>query len=180
MKTIIGIDPGAGGGLAFNFDGEVTAHNMPDTLADIRDLLENIEPRDSVIYCERVGTYMPGNSGPSAAKFSEHVGALKGIVCALRIPVHFPTPAQWMHAFIGKPTYPPLPKLPPLTKPKTAEYKEIEKKRKTISAHRKQERKNKIKAKAQQLYPHLKVTLAISDALGILWYAEQQERGMLI
>ncbi|OGS40508.1 MAG: hypothetical protein A3K77_00755 [Euryarchaeota archaeon RBG_13_31_8] len=34
----------------------------------------------------------------------------------------------------------------------------------------KKERKNKIKEKMQQLYPQLKITLATSDALGILTY----------
>jgi len=123
----------------------------------------------ATIYCERVGTYVSGNAGPSAAKFAEHVGALKGIVCALRIPVHFPTPAQWMHAFIGKPTY---------IEKKSDGYTDAA--WRVVLTRRKQERKNKIKSRAQELFPHLKVTLKTSDALGILWYATEQENSRLI
>ena len=166
MKTIIAIDPGAAGGIAFDRDGKVFAYKMPDTLADIRDLMScYIDPSNAIIYCERVGTYMPGNSGPSAATFAEHVGALKGIICCLRIPVIFPTPATWMNHFIGKQSYE---KKVEGTTPQAW---------KIVLSRRKQERKNKIKAKAQELYPHLKVTLALSDALGILNFGCEQEAG---
>ena len=164
MKTIIAIDPGAAGGIAFNVDGIVTAYKMPDTLADIRDLLQLNINNPAVIYCERVGTYMPGNSGPSAATFAEHVGALKGIICCLRIPVVFPTPAKWMKHFIGTQVY---------KEKKSDGYDE--KAWKAVLSRRKQERKNKIKTKAQELYPNIKTTFKTSDALGILHYAKEQE-----
>ena len=71
-------------------------------------------------------------------------------------------PSKWQTFFIGKPNYPKIPK-------------EIQgKARKQILAKRKTERKNKIKAKAQALYPHLKITLATSDALGILTWGMAQ------
>jgi len=173
MKTIIAIDPGAIGGIAYSCNGEVIAQKMPDTPADIRDLLEPfkgdaIDPSEAIIYMERVGTYMPGNSGPSAATFAEHVGALKGIICCLRIPVHFPTPQSWMNAFIGKQTY----------VEKKADYDP--KAWKVILGRRKTERKNKIKAKAQQIYPHLKVTLKTADALGMLYVGCQAEKDNLL
>lgn len=38
------------------------------------------------------------------------------------------------------------------------------------------QRKNKLKARAQQLYPHLKITLATADALLILNYAITNEK----
>gem|GEM_PF-1765490 len=139
---------------------------MPDTLSDIWDLLYGAIADwmpDCVVYIERVGTYMPGNSGPSAATFAEHVGALKMALTALRVPFKSPTPAQWEHAFIGKPDYPKIPKETPADA------------RRRLLAQRKTERKNKIKAKAQQLFPGIKVTLAISDALGMLAYAIQTE-----
>ena len=181
-QIVIAIGPGVSGGIAvFDQGGEVYAHKMPDTLADIRDLLIsakrlgvdnedlNIKAKSSaVIYCERVGTYMPGNSGPSAATFAEHVGALKGIICCLRIPVIFPTPATWMNHFIGKQSY------------ETKVEGTTPQAWKIVLSRRKQERKNKIKAKAQELYPHLKVTLALSDALGILNFGCEQEAGKSI
>tara|TARA_R110002167_G_scaffold335257_1_gene542568 strand:- start:914 stop:1426 length:513 start_codon:yes stop_codon:yes gene_type:complete len=164
-QIVIAIDPGTAGGIAIRIRNEVFAYKMPDTIADIRDLIESFAVTDAVIYMERVGTYMPGNSGPSAATFAEHVGALKGIICCLRIPVIFPTPATWMNHFIGKQSYE---KKVEGTTPQAW---------KIVLSRRKQERKNKIKAKAQELYPHLKVTLALSDALGILNFGCEQEAG---
>jgi len=169
MKNIIAIDPGAAGGIAILRAGLIPeTYNMPSTNADIRDLLEELEPTNTIIYCERVGTYMPGNSGPSAAKFAEHVGALKGIICALRTPVIFPTPAAWIHDFIGKPNY----------VEKKADYEA--KAWKQILAKRKNERKNKIKARAQEMFPHLKVTLKTADALGILQYGIQNQKDLIL
>jgi hypothetical protein len=164
VKTIIAIDPGAAGGIAISTDGDVTAYKMPDTLADIRDLLQAVPSGPVVIYCERVGTYMPGNSGPSAATFAEHVGALKGIICCLRIPVIFPTPQTWMNHFIGKQVY----------KEKKGDGYD-DKVWKVVLTRRKNDRKNKIKAKAQELYPNLTITLKTADALGILHYGINQE-----
>jgi hypothetical protein len=184
-RLVIAVDPGKIGGLAWSYKGGVYACGMPDTLTDIRDKLEEITgmcpTADAVIYMEDVGTYMPGNSGPSAATFAEHVGALKGMICCLRVRLEMLRPAKWMHAFIGKPSYPPLPKYPVLEnkKKKTPEYKEVEKERKRILARRKTERKNTIKAKAQCEFPDTNITLKTSDALGMLWYGHREEEGRL-
>ena len=107
---------------------------------------------------------MPGNSGPSAAKFAEHCGALKMALAGLEIPHEFILPSKWEHAYIGKPNYE---KILKTVDPKT---------KRQILAKRKQERKNKIKAKSQQLYPHIKVTLKNADALGILWFLKQEKQ----
>ena len=170
MKTVIvSIDPGKVGGIAVSYpDMEVQAVKMPTTLRDIWDQLAVIAceeyPTATIrVYMEKVGTYMPGNSGPSAATFAEHVGALKMALTGLKYSYVLVLPTKWQTAFIGKQTYPKIPK-------------EVQgKERKTILAHRKQERKNKIKARAQELYPHLNVTLLTSDAIGILHYGLGEE-----
>ena len=166
MSLIIAIDPGITGGVAYRFPGILSAVNMPSTPKDILDLLKRIVGYDNekiICYLERVGTYMPGNSGPSAATFARHCGNLEMALWALNIPYHEVLPNKWMTAFIGKQDYPKIPK-------------ETSKKTKaSILSKRKTERKNKIKAKCQALYPHLKVTLKTADALGILSYALMQE-----
>ena len=160
----IAIDPGANGGIAWQESGCLSANamNMPDTLRDIYDaLFEIADTDDRFCVIEKVGTYMPGNSGPSAATFAEHVGTLKMALIAAQIPHEFVTPQKWQAVVIGKPAYPKIPKEvqgPP---------------REKILADRKRERKNKIKAKVQEVYPHIKVTLATADALAMLWYMEQ-------
>ena len=167
---IVGIDPGAAGGIAWGFAEDLQPEGtvkMPGTLKDIYgQLVEIIDGQwfDTIVYIEKVGTYMPGNSGPSAATFAEHVGALKMALIALCVPHVLVPPKKWMDLFIGKQTY----------KEKKKDYEE--KAWKAILAKRKQERKNKIKAEAQRLYPSIKVTLAKADALGIWHYGKQQHQ----
>ncbi len=168
--TLIAIDPGVSGGIATNKGGVVSAIKMPETPMDIIYFLESLiddtleRPGNSVkAYVERVGTYMPGNSGPAAVAFARHCGVLDAALLALRIPAVYPTPRAWMDAFIGKQTYHKMPKAVP------------QKERLRILAKRKTERKNKIKAKCQALWPELKITLAVADALGILWYGMREE-----
>lgn len=158
---IIAIDPGQDGGLAYEFYKKVYTEKMPATPKDIYDLLKFLTYRadgyESITaYIERVGDYVSGNSGPAAAKFARHCGHLEMALLALNIPFHTILPKKWMDFFIGKQKY------PASMKP----------------AQRKTKRKNLIKAKAQALYPNIKVTLAISDALGILNFAINQERNI--
>jgi len=167
---IIAIDPGASGGIArVTKDGRVMSQKMPETLRDIWDQLHELIPTTQldtpqVVYIEKVGTYMPGNSGPSAATFAMHVGALQMALIALKVRHLYVAPKVWMDAFIGKQSYPSIPKETP------------DKERKRILAVRKAERKTKIKTKAQQIFPNQTVTLATADALGILWYAMEAEQ----
>ena len=151
---IIGVDPGSvNGGIAYEFRGEVFAKKMPETkeniyaeFAAISLLADGYE--NAVCYLEKVGGYMPGNSGPAAVKFSRHCGNLEMMLIALKIKYIEVSPQKWMNYFIGRIDYP-----DGITVCK----------KKTL-------RKNIIKKRAQAIYPHLKVTLALSDALGILNY----------
>lgn len=180
---IIAIDPGASGAIVWRgSNSHLESHNMPDTLRGILDLLNEAkaqaimnpkDPEEPVIaYMEKVGTYMPGNSGPSAATFAEHVGALKMALIATCIKHELITPATWEHAYIGKQVYDTLPKDLPAQD------------RRRILAERKRERKRLIKAKGERLFPEIKVTLSNADALGMLWYGEREQaqyhlRGLL-
>jgi len=164
---IFAIDPGQAGGLAWAFKNgrlNIWTSKMEKTPADIYNQIKGIRDAESEPFCyiERVGGYMPGNSGPAAVKFAKHCGHLEMALIALGIPYIEVLPSKWQHEFIGKPNYPKIPK-------------EIQgASRKQILAKRKQERKNKIKAKAQALFPYLKITLATADALGILYYGLKQ------
>lgn len=155
---ILGIDPGKSGGLAWTFLGETKAEKMPSTPKDIYDFLYNLVYKadgyeEVVCYIEKVGTYVKGNSGPAAATFARHVGNFEMALLALNIKHHWILPSKWMQYFIGKQKYP-----------------------QSMTAYqRKAKRKNLIKAKAQGLYPEIKVTLNIADALGILDYGCNEE-----
>jgi hypothetical protein len=169
---LVSIDPGAGGAIARKSTNDnATVINMPSTLRDIWDSLNDMIPEGEpcLCLCEKVGTYWTGNSGPAAATFAEHVGSIKAFLVALAITHEFVTPWKWQAMFIGKQTYTKLPE----------HIRKQEGKRggcirgcPTCRAlrQRKTERKNKIKAKAQQVFPGLNITLKNADALGILYY----------
>jgi hypothetical protein len=146
MKTKIGIDPGASGGItSLTINGDLRVEKMPDTPLGILELLEDMTAQDSQISdlecgLERVGGYRPGNSGPAACKFARHCGHLDVAVLALEIPTRYIAPSVWMQHILQK------------------------------TIHDKKERKNAIKAKMQERYPEVKVTLWSADALGIMSY----------
>lgn len=148
MRPIIAIDPGASGGIAWMscFDGRVEAVKMPEGLSEQGHFIRKIALSDGVSGCsvrcvlEKVGSYMPGNSGPASCKFARHCGHLEAILYMRDIPVIEVTPHKWQKHLA--------------TFPKD-----------------KQERKRAIKEMMARRYPHLKVTLATADALGILTWA---------
>lgn len=150
---IIGIDPGISGGITYEFRKEILALKMPKTKDDVFSELSRISLKADgyepiVCYIEKVGQYRPGNAGPASVTFARHVGNLEMALIALKIKYIEVSPQKWMNYFVGKLNYP----------VGITPYK-----KKTL-------RKNIIKKRAQAIYPHLKVTLALSDALGILNY----------
>lgn len=179
---IIAIDPGINGGIAWRDTDapNVKAVKMPDTVKGIRDLLNEArtyygmpdfigEKEDdphrictcsyppAVCYIELVHA-MPKQGVNSVWTFAEHYGVLKGILMCLNIPTVFVKPEAWQRG-IGA-TRPSVPK------GATATQKEAIKR----------EGKHKIKSIVEAKYPSLNITLATSDALGILMYAEKEER----
>lgn len=154
MKTLIVIDPGASGGIAYRRDGQPTdAVRMPPTEGDLVNLLREItpDPANTVAFVEEVGGYI-GKAQPasSAFKFGRNFGFLLGVLQTLGIRVELVRPQKWQKALgVGH----------------------------ASSCTSKTEWKNKLKAQAQRLYPQIKPTLATSDALLILEYAVRASRG---
>lgn len=140
MKTLIAIDPGASGGIAWSdAEGIVHAEPMPDGMTAQVDFLRSLAAQlsSSAAIVEKVGGYMPGNSGPAACKFARHCGHLEAALYTLGVPTHQTTPQKWQ-AKLG--TWP----------------------------ADKQDRKRAIRDEMARRYPHLTVTLRTADALGIL------------
>jgi len=97
---IVGIDPGMAGGIAFFDwppDGKpfICAFKMPGTERDIYDLLAGRE--GAVVFLEAVHS-MPGQGVSSSFKFGRGYGFLRGIVTALKYPLHDVTPQKWQKA----------------------------------------------------------------------------------
>lgn len=153
----IAIDPGASGGFAIQYpDGRIQLDAMPDTDADILDLIASTQAK-AMIECvpvmavlEKVGGFVAPRAGGGGAQpgaymfnFGEGFGFLRGALLALGIPLRMVRPQEWQKQLcLGA------------TKHKSA-------------------RKRALKSKAQELYPDLKPTLSTCDALLILDWANR-------
>ena len=164
-KTIVAIDPGKSGGIAwghFNtgFKSIEGCCKMPVTTKDLITTLEGVLPayKEGVcVYMERVGGYIsprkgkdgkpskvPGANSPMF-NFGRNFGICEGIIQTLGYRLELVTPQKWIKALgLGK-----------KGKRTTTEWK------------------NHLKAMAQRLYPSIKVTHAVQDALLILEYARR-------
>lgn len=140
---ILAADPGKNGGLAVGRAGETPRlFSMPDTPHDLCELLLSLRPDKMVM--EEVGGYVGGAGQPGSAMFvfGQNYGVLLGVSAALKLPTTLVRPQKWQKLLsLGTSTG--------MSKPIW---------------------KNKLKTKAQQLYPSVKITLKTSDAC-LIWHA---------
>ena len=161
---IIAIDPGLKGGIAWVKNGKVEAVKMPDTPKAIREWLVSEVIPESIFGTEEITCYlekvnaMPKQGCKGTWTFAEHYGAVKAILMCLEIPMVEVSPQKWQRAIGAS-----RPSLPDNATPSQKEAN-------------KREGKHKIKQIVEARYPSLKITLATADALGILMYAEREER----
>lgn len=140
----IGIDPGAGGGIAVvNNAGRAEAWKMPATERDVYDLLAGIP--DSYAVIEHVHS-MPQQGVASSFKFGASYGFVRGCLIGCGIPFEQVGPRSWMKA-LG-----------------------IRVRHKTETPT---QWKNFLKSIAQQLFPEVRVTLKTADALLIAEYCRR-------
>lgn len=147
-KSYIGIDPGKHGGIAVldETGAVIDVVKMPETPQDLLGFLSQYK-ENSVCTLERVGG-MPGNGGSAMFNFGKGYGHLQMALIALEISTEDVTPNKWEKTYqLG-----------------------------SSGKFSKTEWKNKLKAKAQQLFPSLgkKITLATCDALLIAEYGRRQ------
>lgn len=148
--TIIGIDPGKSGGIAWIGDNGPCVEKMPETLTDLWDLILTdiaisekrycIDPAKDCIkaYIEVVHS-SPQMGVKSAFTFGNSYGHLEMALTAARIPFERVRPQQWQ---------------------------------KTMGCLTKGD-KNVSKRKAQELFPSMKITHATADALLIAEYGRR-------
>jgi Holliday junction resolvasome RuvABC endonuclease subunit len=140
--TIIGIDPGTNGGIAWITHGRPCVEKMPDTLQDLWELIGDIDTASDGYchaYIEAVHS-SPQMGVKSAFTFGNGFGHLEMALTAAGIPFERVRPQVWQKA------------MGCMTKGD----------------------KNVSKRKAQELFPQIKVTHAIADALLIASYGAKQ------
>jgi hypothetical protein len=159
----IGIDPGKSGGIAAvdNFGVCVCAQRMPETDRELynlfRDLSESMGvPVATKAVVEHVSS-SPGMGVASAFKFGTNFGALRMALTAAKIPFDFVAPKTWTAAMeVSAP------------KGESGKFGAVDRKRRD---------KNLSKTEATRLFPRIKVTHAIAEALLIAEYARRLDRG---
>lgn len=175
MNLILAIDPGASGGIAFYSPVGLEAHKMPATPKDACEILTTAKGIAKVndfqikCYMEQVGGYVGGVGQPGSAMFNfgRNFGQLEGFLIALGIPFELVPPKTWQAAVrlhfspVHKGDYSGM---------DAAQHKAEKKRVSNLNSARKRDNKNKIKERAQGLFPALKVTLNTADALMILEY----------
>lgn len=159
METYyLGVDPGIGGGIAVISLRETFAVKMPDTEEGIWDFVSGYSTSDDVAsyaVIEKVGGYVAGDynrpaMGASQFVFGTSYGMCLMALIAAGIKVEKVHSRTWQRDFIVK-------------QKKSARIK--------LSYA---ERKRRLKAIAQELYPTLKVTLKTADALLLATYCKRQ------
>ncbi len=138
----IAIDPGASGGIAIqNEHGIVNTWSMPNTIEGMSEILRKGKVGETTVYLEYLVKYT-GFKMPSSmmAVYASNWGMLFGIAYTLGYDVRTVQPKLWQHVLSIK-----------------------KEKGEATPAW-----KNRLKAKATELYPQLKVTLKNADALLIL------------
>lgn len=148
---LLAIDPGASGGLAWTCsDLGFNCMKMPETRGDILSSLRELKFQHGIdtVFIEDVGGFagvpMPGSA---MFNFGSNFGFLNGVCMTLGMRVQLVKPQKWQKEFsLGT----------------------------VASAGGKGPWKNKLKARAQELFPACDVTLKTADALLILEYGRRQ------
>ena len=143
--TIVAVDPGVNGGFAIKTPDGILLFPMPESLPEANQLLTGFKLADSHLWIEKVPKFVSKlTPAASVATLHENYGIIQGLAYAQGYALHRVEPKVWQEPLgLGG--------------------------RKSCDTG--PEWKRKLRAKAQELYPHLDVTLRNADALLILHYA---------
>lgn len=153
MGTILGIDPGTNGGFAWMN----SAHGVPGaqqfdglTEHDIAEWLSDIASEGAFAYLELVGANRgKGDRRQGASSmftFGQGYGFLRGALVALKIPFEAVRPQVWLPAMGLR----------------------------GIKDESQTNKKNRHKALAQRLWPTMKITHKVADAMLLCEYGRRQ------
>jgi hypothetical protein len=148
----IGIDPGQSGGLAAIVSGSAEAIPMPPTERDVWEWFCGWDSSRCVAVIEWIHPAIQGVGKSSMSKLYGNYAQLRGYLIASKIRFEDEKTAKWCRA-LG---------IPPRTKTET----------RTLW-------KNRLKGKAQELFPQTTLTLKTADALLIAEFCRRKWEGVL-
>lgn len=178
----IGIDPGTTGGLAVLRGDKLTVAKMPETDRDVWNWFSGfqlwINHKDKpYAVVEKVGGFIRGNPAPGSAMFNfgRGYGRLLMALTAAAIPFEEVPPQRWMK-YLGIPTRTPHDKTRSvvITRGKNKGKTRVER----YGGETDVEFKNRLRAKAQQLFPAIDFTLATCDAAILAEYCRRVRTGV--
>lgn len=144
----LGIDPGKSGGISRHDRSNVEATKFTNcTPADVFNIIEGYSSEPCVALIEKVASSEQMGRASSFA-FGKGYGFLLGVLTGLKIPFEYIAPATWQGHLKCR------------TGVKDRKGNVVRDNR-----GRPKHDKNITKQKAQELFPHLKITHAIADAL---------------
>ena len=163
----LGIDPGVNGGLGLLYGNSAEGYPMPDTAEKlwsiVKDVTSNIVTRAVI---ERVGGYVRGYDDEARARgsrmfiFGQNYGQLLMALEASGIHYEIVQPAVWQRGVgVSRITN---------HKPDGRATKW-----RGLWQESRSKFKSRLKARAQELFPDVKITLNTADALLIAWYARK-------
>ena len=189
-EIYIGIDPGASGGLAEIAIDCTEAIPMPRTEKDIWEWVHWFQAgQKPYAMIEKVSGYI-GESQPGsrAFRFGQSYGSLRMALIAAGVPFEEVTPQTWQKALGVSPRRKGGKKCDMCSGLGTIGVRDSVdeqidcprcQNKPRLKEESKSQWKNRLKAKAQQLFPKLKITLKTADAILIAEYCRRKREGRL-
>lgn len=166
-KGWIGVDPGATGAIVILTEGEPmrTLRFMNSTNKETHKFLNDIAFEYDQVFCILEAVHaMPGMAAGAMFNFGESYGFIQGVLVSTGIPYELVTPQSWMkHMRIPKRDI----QRDPVTK------KELP------GSESKTDYKRRLKQKAEELYPTIKITNDTADAILIADYCKRLKTNTL-
>jgi hypothetical protein len=139
MITMVAIDPGVGGGIAYEDGENVYAVPMPSTLGDMAALIRILAADGPTFWVEELPKFAGRMSASSMGVMFRNYGRLEGLITAAQCRIEYIPPKKWQKILgLGD------------------------------KATHGDRWKAHLKGRAQALFPRLDVTLKTADALLIL------------
>jgi len=179
---LLSVDPGQSGALAIcdPTAGRVDVYAMPDTSMDAVNVIRKYsDPARFPVrtaYVEELVKHMGvGIPASTMAVYASNWGVIVGALMAFGWKIVRVRPQEWQRALglgiTGR-------QKSQITQGMSPNEVKAEKKRvRLLNGQLKRDWKSKLRGRAQELYPNITVTLGNADALLILSYAIQKEKG---
>lgn len=149
---IIGIDPGAKGGIAVQLGYEAFVYKTPQTERDLLDFLRSYRTENTFAYVEWIHPAIQGIGKSQMSKLYGNYKEIRMALTAIEIPFEDVKAADWQRS-LGIP--------------------------KKQDSETRTKWKNRLKAKAQQLFPRVRLTLDTCDAMLLCEYGRRLRCGEL-